>query len=141
MDLKLGLLTFSKFESLAFLDISQNCVTSSRAEISNKLTQNRAYKTQIGAEMRFSSILFLLCQKSILFVFYQKKKDLIKLTLHKLSFTYHPTASFFRNRIVEWSCIKSKIRPMLFKEIFYSNAVRRPFKLTCLTIKIKRNKS
>ena len=60
---KLGL----KFASLLFLDIAQDsslgqCLASSRAETSKKkfVAQIRAKQTQMEAEMRFSSIFFLL---------------------------------------------------------------------------------
>ena len=53
--------------------------------------------------------------------------------LHRISFTYNPTASFFMYRIVEWPWIEFRMRPMLFKKsswnLFYSDAVGLPVKL------------
>ena len=49
--------------------------------------------------------------------------------LHGISFTYNPTASFFRNRIVEWIEIVFKMRPTLFKKswnLFYSDVIGCP---------------
>ena len=57
--------------------------------------------------------------------------------LHRISFTYNPTASFFRHRIVKWPWIKWKMRPMLFKKswsLFYPNVARHPVKLACFKI-------
>ena len=59
--------------------------------------------------------------------------------IHRIYFTCNPTASFFRHRVVEWSWIEFKMRPMLFKKswnLFYSNVIERSVKLGCLTMKL-----
>ena len=122
----------------------------SRAETSKinlwpKLEHN---KPKTGPKWGFPAFSFLL---------YQKRKDLIKLIfyhsfrhrsdyrnsmflwLHKYFSPITPVpcitlASFFRHRIVEWPSIEFKMYPMLLKKswnLFYSNVVRRPFKLAC----------
>ena len=57
--------------------------------------------------------------------------------LHRISFTYNPTTSFFGHRIVEWTWIEFRMRPMSFKKswnLFYSNAVERAVKLACFLL-------
>ena len=72
------------------------------------------------------------------FWLYIKRKDLIILIriswLYRISFTYNPTASFFRHKIVEWPWIQFKMRPMLFKKscnLFYAYVFLRSVKLAC----------
>ena len=72
------------------------------------------------------------------FWLYKKRKDLIILIrisgLYRISFTYNPTASFFRHKIVEWPWIQFKMRPMLFKKscnLFYAYVFLRSVKLAC----------
>ena len=54
--------------------------------------------------------------------------------LHRIFFTYNPTASFFRHKIVKWPCIEFKMRPMLFKKswnLSCSNVVKHPVNAAC----------
>ena len=54
--------------------------------------------------------------------------------LYRISFTYNPTASFSRHRIVEWPWIEFKMRTMLFKiswNLSQSNVAAHPVKLAC----------
>ena len=103
------------------------CLTSSRAG-NSKIRSNRP-KLGPNEVLPAFSVLLL----------YQKRKDFIKLIfhfnwLHRISFIYNHTNSFFRYKIVKWPWIEFKMRPMLFKEswnLFYSNVVECPVKLAC----------
>ena len=132
---------FLKFASLVFLDIAQDCslgqcLTSSRAETSKKnlwpklgkLGPNRSGSGQNEVSQNFLS--YFIKRGKISLNWYFISID------YRIFFTYNPTASFIRHRIVEWPEIEFKMRPMLFKKcwnLFYSN-VECPVKLVCLFI-------
>ena len=125
---------FLKFASLVFLALDctlGECLTSSRAEISKKKLWFKLGPNRPKSKSKWvSSIFFLTLSK-------EERGNLIKLIfqitwLHRISFTYKSTASFFRYRTVEWPWIKFKTRPTLFKKswnLFYSNVARHPDKL------------
>ena len=116
--------------SLVFFNIARDCrlgqcLTSSTAESSKKNVWPKS-----GPKGGFAAFSFLL---------YLKMKDLNELIFHiswlyRISFTYNPTASFFRHRIVEWPWIEFKMRPMLFRiswNFSQSDVAENPVKLAC----------